>query len=83
MGGDRAWTAPEMTPLVDAPDEAERHAEDRRGVVDVDPAADTAPDPGEVPGLETRVEGRSRLGTTSGADRTDEGAGRQREDPAP
>jgi hypothetical protein len=83
MGGDRAWTAPEMTPLVDAPDEAERHAEDRRGVVDVDSAADTAPDPGEVPGLETRVEGRSRLGTTSGADRTDEGAGRQREDPAP
>ena len=83
MGHDRAWMAPEMTPLVDAPDEAEPHAEDRRGVVDADPGADAAPDPGEVPGLETRGAGRSRLGTTSGAARPDEGTGQQREDPAP
>jgi hypothetical protein len=83
MSGDRAWTAPEMTPLVDAPDEEDRHAEDRRGVTDRTPGSEVVPEPGEVPGLETRVEGRSRLGTTTGADRTDEGSGQQRDDPAP
>lgn len=87
MTGDRAWTAPEMTPLVDAPDETEELAEDRRGVLDRTPG-ETPPAPGEVPGLATdsTLEGRSRLGTTSGADETDEGEGRRRddrEDPAP
>ena len=61
MTGERAWTAPEMTPAVDAPDEAERAVEDRRGT----PAQGESeePKPGDVPGIDTRVEGRSRLGT--------------------
>jgi hypothetical protein len=62
MTGERAWTAPEMTPSVDSPDETERLAEDRRGMLDQ--AATEEPKPGEVPGIETRVEGRSQLGTT-------------------
>ena len=62
MTGERAWTAPEMTPSVDSPDEAERVAEDRRGVLDQDATEEAKP--GEVPGIETRVEGRSQLGTT-------------------
>jgi hypothetical protein len=70
MSEDRSRVAPEMTPLVDGP------AEDPRpGPVEEPPA------PGEVPGPETRLEGRSRLGTTSGADETDEGDGRRREEP--
>ena len=62
MTGERAWTAPEMTPSVDSPDEAERLAEDRRSVLDQDATEEAKP--GEVPGIETRVEGRSQLGTT-------------------
>jgi hypothetical protein len=63
MTGERGWTAPEMTPAVDAPDESELAGEDRRGVLDQAPA--DAPKPGEVPGIETRVEGRSQLGETT------------------
>ena len=80
MSGDRAWTAPEMTPAVDGPDENERALEDRRGVVDK-AASDAPPEPGDVPGIGARVEGRSRLGTTSGADETDEGEGAERPKP--
>jgi hypothetical protein len=77
--GERAWTAPEMTPPVDA--DAEREAlEDRRGVIGGPGATDEPSPPGEVPGLEGEVEGRSRLGTTSGPDRTDEGDGAERPD---
>ena len=81
MTGDRAWMAPEMTPLVDAPDEDEAPVEDRRGVLDRTPGQEPL-EPGQVPGPGTELEGRSRLGTTSGADRTDEGEGRRRNDPA-
>ena len=63
MTGERAWTAPEMTPSVDSPDEADQPTEDRRGVLDQ--TATDEPKPGEVPGIETRVEGRSQLGTTA------------------
>ena len=83
MTGDRAWTAPEMTPLVDAPDEEDRLAEDRRGVVDRTPGSEQLPEPGDVPGIEAHVEGRSRLGTTTGPDRTDEGSAQLRDDPTP
>ena len=61
MTGERAWTAPEMTPAVDAPDEAERALEDRRGALDQGETDE--PKPGDVPGIDTHVEGRSRLGT--------------------
>lgn len=74
MTGERAWTAPEMTPAVD-PDEDREAIEDRRGGPG---AVDGPTPPGEVPGIGTDVEGRSRLGTTSGADRTDEGGGAER-----
>jgi hypothetical protein len=61
--GERAWTAPEMTPAVDAPDDPARPTEDRRGVADQTPAE--PPEAGTVPGLgSARIEGRSRLGTT-------------------
>lgn len=69
MTGERGWTAPEMTPLVDAPDESKLPAENRRGALDQ--ASTDVPKPGEVPGLETRVEGRSRLGTTTEPDEAD------------
>jgi hypothetical protein len=61
MTGERAWTAPEMTPAVDAPDDQIKEAEDRRGAID---RPTDEPRPGEVPGIETRVEGRSQLGDT-------------------
>lgn len=80
MSGDRAWTAPEMTPVVDVPDEKERALEDRRGVVDK-PTRENSPEPGDVPGIGARVEGRSRVGTASGADDTDEGEGAERPKP--
>ena len=80
MSGDRAWTAPEMTPAVDAPDEREPVAEDRRGIVET-AVPENPPEPGDTPGIGSRVEGRSRLGTTSGADDADEGEGSER--PAP
>lgn len=69
MTGERGWTAPEMTPLVDAPDESKLPTEDRRGALDQ--ASTDDPKPGEVPGLEARVEGRSRLGTTTEPDEAD------------
>ena len=74
MTGERGWTAPEMTPLVDAPDESKLPGEDRRGALDQSPTDE--PKPGEVPGLEApgleaRVEGRSRLGTTTEPDEAD------------
>ena len=79
MTGDRARMAPEMTPAVDS-DEAQDAFEDRRGVV-TDPGATEEPiPPGEVPGIASHVEGRSRLGTTSGPDRIDEGDGAERPD---
>jgi hypothetical protein len=79
MTGERAWTAPEMTPAVDAPDEKAR-PDDQRGVPQ-GRAPDTAPEPGEVPGLGGRVEGRSQLSDTTGAERTDEGDGARRQPP--
>lgn len=82
MSGDRAWTAPEMTPAVDAPDEDERVAEDRRGVLEPEASPEEPPEPGDVPGIGSRVEGRSRLGTTSGADDADEGGGSERPPPS-
>jgi hypothetical protein len=69
MTGERGWTAPEMTPLVDDPGEPKLPAEDRRGALDQ--SSTDEPKPGEVPGLETRVEGRSRLGTTGELDERD------------
>ena len=82
MTGDRAWVAPEMTPAVDAPDPDEAPL-DRRGVTDPAVPSPEPAAPGEVPGIGGHVEGRSRLGTTSGADQTDEGGGAERpEDPA-
>jgi hypothetical protein len=84
MTGDRARMAPEMTPAVEAADEATRM--DRRGVVrdtppGTEPAAGAAPDPGSVPGIGGEVEGRTQLTDTTGAERTDEGGGRQRRSP--
>jgi hypothetical protein len=79
MTGERAWTAPEMTPSVDAPDEHDV-PEDRRGVANADPA-DAKPEPGEVPGIDGRVEGRSQLTDSTGADMTDEGEGTERRPP--
>lgn len=81
MTGERAWTAPEMTPAVEA-DEERAVLEDRRGVVGGPGATDEPTPPGETPGIGTEVEGRSRLGTTSGPDRTDEGAGAERPEDA-
>jgi hypothetical protein len=79
MTGDRARMAPEMTPAVDSDDPREA-LEDRRGVVTNPGAVDEPTPPGEVPGIESHVEGRSRLGTTSGPDRADEGGGAERPD---
>jgi hypothetical protein len=79
MTGERAWVAPEMTPAVDADDPAQT-PEDRRGVAGGPETTEEPLAPGDVPGLGTHVEGRSRLGTTSGPDRTDEGGGSQRPD---
>jgi hypothetical protein len=84
MTGDRARMAPEMTPAVEADDEAPPM--DRRGVVretppGTEPAAGAAPDPGSVPGIGGKVEGRTQLTDTTGAERTDEGGGRQRRSP--
>jgi hypothetical protein len=63
VSGERAWTAPEMTPAVDAPDDPGLPTEDRRGVVDQPPAGSS--EAGTVPGLgSSRIEGRSRLGTS-------------------
>jgi hypothetical protein len=60
---ERAWTAPEMTPAVDASDDPARPTEDRRGVVDQAPVE--PPEAGTVPGIGSdRIEGRSRLGST-------------------
>jgi len=84
MTGERARTAPEMTPAVDAGDEAAPM--DRRGIVrDTPPGTEPKPgaesDPGAVPGIGGKVEGRTQLSDTTGADRTDEGAGQQRRSP--
>lgn len=79
MTGDRARMAPEMTPAVDS-DAGRDVVEDRRGVVNSPGALEEPTPPGEVPGIESHVEGRSRLGTTTGADRTDEGEGADRPD---
>lgn len=79
MSEDRSRVAPEMTPLVEGAVE-DPVADDRRGIAR--PPAEEPPAPGEVPGPEIRLEGRSRLGTTSGPDDTDEGHGRRREGPA-
>jgi hypothetical protein len=81
MTGERAWVAPEMTPAVDPPEEHEAPA-DRRGVARGTPP-DATPEPGEVPGIGGRVEGRSQLSDTTGAERTDEGDGAPRRPPAP
>ena len=70
MTGERAWTAPEMTPAVDAPDEHEI-VDDRRGIATGAPA--TPPEAGEVPGIGGRVEGRSQLGDTTETERVDDG----------
>jgi hypothetical protein len=77
MTGERALTAPEMTPSVDAADAPDRLPEDHRGVVGGTPGAPGTPDtpgtpgapgdstaPGQVPGLGGPLEGRSRLGMT-------------------
>jgi hypothetical protein len=81
MTGERAWVAPEMTPAVDPPDDHEAAA-DRRDVARAPPPGN-APEPGEVPGIDGRVEGRSQLSDTTGAERTDEGDGAPRRPPAP
>jgi hypothetical protein len=80
MTGERAWTAPEMTPAVDPPEE-HGPTGDRRDVP-TGRQPDAAPEPGEVPAIGGRVAGRSQLGDTTGADRTDEGDGAQRRPPA-
>ena len=90
MTGDRARTAPEMTPAIDVDDDAARI--DRRGVVrdsppglpptGADPISSTHLDPGEAPGLGGPVEGRTELSDTTGAERTDEGDGTVRRSPS-
>jgi hypothetical protein len=90
MTGDRARTAPEMTPAIDVDDDAARI--DRRGVVrdsppgleptSADPTRPTHLDPGETPGLGGPIEGRTELSDTTGAERTDEGGGSARQSPS-
>jgi len=77
MSGDRAWTAPEMTPLVDPiDDKPDGEARDQRDALEP-----REPAPGEVPGPGGNVEGRSRIGATDEAEATDEGHGAERERP--
>jgi hypothetical protein len=76
MSGDRAWTAPEMTPQVDGISDEPGDRSDRSdGIERQEPA------PGDVPGPGGRVEGRSRLGTLDQPDATDEGDGTERNKP--